>query len=189
MVVGVAGKYCAGKNTVAAILVEHGYREIDVDKLGHQALERSRDRVAERFGTEVLTAEGTVNRRALGRIVFAEDEAREDLEAIVHPEMRTMTSELIAESQGPVVINAAILFSMKLDALCDTVLWVTAPMLHRVLRARSRDALPFMQIVRRMWTQRRLAPQHVRQNVDIHTVRNSGSRARLYARLRSLELV
>jgi dephospho-CoA kinase len=191
MVVGIAGKYCAGKSTVSTLLAEHGYEVIDVDALGHEALERKQAEIIARFGPSILGQDGGIDRRRLGRIVFADAESKAALETIVHPEMKEMTRERLRNIEPhPAAINAAILFEMGLDELCDVVLWVTAPFLKRLLRAAKRDKLPLLQLLSRFRAQRRMGPQSSRENVDIEIVRNSSDNtARLTASLRELELI
>lgn len=189
MVVGVAGKYCAGKSTVTEVLARAGYAVIDVDGLGHEALTRRIDDVRATFGDEYIDSDGVVDRRKLGGLVFRDREAMRNLERIVHPEMVQMVRERLAVASDNVVVNAALLFPMRLDAMCDIALWVRAPLLTRLLRAWRRDRLPITDILRRLWTQRRLSPQPSRCDVDIHTVENRGGLDRLHAQLAELSLL
>ncbi len=181
MVIGVAGKFASGKSRVAKILEERGFLEVDVDRLGHRALEEAREAVAGRFGDEVVRSEdGGVDRRRLGEIVFRDPAALRDLEAIVHPRMVAMAERIIRENPGRnVVLNAAILFPMGLDRLCDAVVWVQAPWPVRLLRAMRRDRLPLPAAVRRIRAQRSLRPQPSSDSVDIYSVKNAGSLRRL----------
>ena len=87
MVVGLTGKYCAGKNEAARVFAERGFRVVDVDRLGHQALEASRDEIAARFGPGVMDPHGGVDRKKLGKLVFGDRKKLRDLEDIVHPLM------------------------------------------------------------------------------------------------------
>ncbi|MFW6223524.1 MAG: dephospho-CoA kinase [Spirochaetota bacterium] len=190
MVVGVAGKYCAGKSTVAGVLADGGYRVIDVDSLGHEALTRRIADVRRTFGDEYIDSDGVVDRRKLGGLVFRDSGAMRDLERIVHPEMVQMVREQLAEAADDrVVVSAALLFPMGLDALCDLALWVRAPLLTRLLRASRRDRLPVVEILRRFRAQRALRPQPSRSDVDIHTVENRGDLERLRGRLIELSLL
>jgi dephospho-CoA kinase len=206
MVVGVAGKYCAGKSTVTGILAAGGYGVIDVDRLGHEALARRVADVRKTFGEAYIDAEGSVDRKKLGSLVFRDRGAMRRLEGIVHPEMVQMVRERLAagtpdDTRNPgatrnsdpatpgTVINAALLFPMGLDALCDMVLWVTAPMLTRLRRARERDGLSVVEILRRFWAQRELDPQPSRSDVDIHSVENRGGIDRLRTQLAELSLL
>ena len=198
IVVGVTGKYCAGKSTVGEILEEHGYVQIEVDRLGHEALLAERDRVADAFGETVLDEKGGVDRRALADVVFSDDAALRRLESIVHPRMVAMTAERVRGIRGGgggadaggsnaaggdapvgVVINAAILFRMRLHPLCDTVLYVTAPFFTIWRRARARDGASLVQVVKRLRSQRDVAPQYSTPDADIHSVENDGDREKL----------
>lgn len=177
MVVGVAGKYCAGKNTVVSILAERGFAVIDVDALGHQALVSARDQVVEAFGSGILGEDGQIDRRRLGSLVFGDAGKRVRLESIVHPAMVAEVERQVGErADDPVAVNAAILFPMGLDRLCDFVLWVTAPLFLRVRRAMERDGLSPRQVLQRMAAQRRLKAQPGRESVDTYTVRNTADR-------------
>ena len=110
---------------------------IDADAVGHAVLERPevRDRLVARFGAGIVASEGLgskVDRRALGRIVFASDEARRDLEAIVHPLMIEEFERTIAEAERgrtatAVVLDAAVLLEAGWDHECDRVVYVDAP--------------------------------------------------------------
>ena len=184
-VVGVTGKYCAGKNAVCAVLKEMGFSIIDVDRLGHAALGETRERIAERFGSSVIGMDGDVDRRALGDLVFGDPEALAVLEAIVHPVMVEEVKNIVAESAAArICINAAILHRMGLHVLCTWIIWVTAPFTVRLRRAMKRDGLTIPQAVRRIVSQRQLSLQSLPHTVDIYTIRNRGSAASLTERVR-----
>lgn len=189
IVVGVTGRYCAGKSTAAEILAEHGYLQIDVDQVGHEALVRERERVADAFGDEVVAPDGSIDRKALGRLVFSDSARLRRLEAIVHPAMVDMTAERVRElresrpvrGEGPpgVVINAAILSRMGLDRLCDVVIHVRAPFCATWRRARRRDGASVWDVVKRLRAQRDVDPQHSSRDAETHSVENDGDRERL----------
>lgn len=199
--IGVTGKYCAGKDTVVEILEQSGFVAIDVDALGHDALESEQERIVAEFGDRIRTTEGSIDRRALGAIVFADKRALAALEAIIHPQMVQATREQIAEirrcpegrsgedgAARGAVINAAILFRMKLDRLCDTVIFVDAPLRLRVQRARRRDGSGLFSTLRRLASQADVDPQYSSSDADIHSVANDGSREGLEAKLRAISL-
>ncbi|MDE0222230.1 MAG: dephospho-CoA kinase [Spirochaetaceae bacterium] len=154
MVVGVAGKLGSGKSSVAGFLADAGWRVIDVDLLGHRALATERDRIVDAFGRGVLDSEGRIDRRRLGPLVFANADARRRLDVIVHPVMVRSVKTLVAADPGPIAIDAALLNPMGLDALCDLVLWVHAPLLLRLYRALVVDRKPRATVLGAMWAQR-----------------------------------
>ena len=128
MRIGLTGGIGTGKSTVGRVLQDCGAVLIDADLVGHRVLERPdiRDQVAEVFGPGVLDEQGAVDRRKLGPLVFADRSRRKALEAIVHPPMIREIDELArkAETDGVVVIEAAILFEAGMGTLVDQV-WVT----------------------------------------------------------------
>ncbi|MEJ5189021.1 MAG: dephospho-CoA kinase, partial [Breznakiellaceae bacterium] len=107
--IGLTGPYCAGKNYVARILEKRGLLVLDVDRLGHRALDQEKERIVHLFGPAILDATGMLNRKELGRIVFGDPEKLRTLEAIVHPRANALTLEWIEQHrEHPLVINAAL---------------------------------------------------------------------------------
>jgi dephospho-CoA kinase len=188
VVLGLAGGYCAGKDAVAGILAEGGFRIIDVDAVGHEILREpeARELVAARFGPGVLAPDGQVDRRRLGRRVFGNRRELAALEAIVHPRMVQRVREELALASGPVVLNAAILFRLGLDRLCGAVLCVRAPWWKRLARARRRDGLGPVRGLRRIASQRGICPKLPGPGVDIYYVDNAGDRNALRERVLGL---
>jgi dephospho-CoA kinase len=152
-VIGLVGGIGAGKSRVAATLARQGAWVLDADAIGHALLDQppARSEVVRRFGAEILApASGpdqprTVDRKALGTIVFGDPSARRDLEAILHPRMRRTFERAIARvarggRHSAVVLDAAVLFEAHWDSLCDRVVFVDAPREQRLARlAASRD--------------------------------------------------
>lgn len=191
-VIGITGKYCAGKDTATAILRELGYQEINVDAVGHEALAMRHDAVVERFGSRIVGEDGEIDRGKLGAIVFREAEQLRELEAIVHPVMVQMVEQRIDELRDRAnpppgaVINAAILFRMGLARLCDLVVFVEASLLTRFRRARQRDGAGLLSVLRRLLSQRDVAPQFSLRDADIHSVKNDGNQEQLRTQLEAL---
>jgi hypothetical protein len=69
-VVGVAGGCCAGKDQVTAWLLQRGWHEINVDRIGHEALAANHTQIVAAFGPTILDERGTIDRRSLGTVVF-----------------------------------------------------------------------------------------------------------------------
>jgi dephospho-CoA kinase len=132
-VVGLLGGIGAGKSQVAADLAGRGAFVLDADAVGHALLRQrpAREQVLRRFGPEVLDADGEVDRRKLGALVFDDPPARRDLEAILHPKMRRTFEKAIARAvrrgeARAIVLDAAILLEVGWDDLCDLVAFVDA---------------------------------------------------------------
>lgn len=163
MLLGLTGGYCAGKNAVAAILEKRGWTCIDVDALGHEAVESARDAIVARFGPGVIGPDGRVDRKAVARIVFADPAALADQEAIVHPAAIRLLDErisaaealaLAADREPRVCVNAALLYRTPHAGRCDAIIEVRAPLLARIRRARLRDNLGVRRTLERIARQR-----------------------------------
>jgi dephospho-CoA kinase len=99
--IGLTGGIASGKSTIARRLKEHGAVHIDADQLSREAVEpgtAALDAIVNRFGRNVLNAEGGLDRAALGAIVFADPVALDALNAIVHPAVRKLSSQRIEDA-------------------------------------------------------------------------------------------
>ena len=121
---GLTGGIASGKSTVAAMFAGLGAKIIDADELGHELLRSGTyvfDEIVSRFGAGVLAANGEIDRRRLGEIVFADPEKRAALNAIVHPAIMARRQELTrlyhAEDPGAVVISdAALIYEAHIES-------------------------------------------------------------------------
>ena len=105
--VGLTGGIASGKSTVSAILRELGVSVIDGDVLAREVVARGTpglDRVVAEFGPSLLTPEGDLDRAAMGRLVFSDEDARRRLEAIVHPLVYERIRELEADAPDDAVV-------------------------------------------------------------------------------------
>jgi len=167
--------YCAGKNHVAAILERRGFAVLDVDKLGHTAIEQKKADIITRFGKDIQNQDGSVNRRRLGEKVFGAENELSALEAIVHPEANRLTVEWIAAHNGQkCVINAALLHKSVVFGQLDGIILVCAPLPVRLIRAKRRDKLPWTSLLRRFLSQKQFIAQYLAENADIYKVENPG---------------
>lgn len=136
--VGLTGNIASGKSTVAQGLERLGADVVDADEVAHEALRPGTPETAairQRFGDAVLAADGSVDRAALGRVVFPDARALSDLEGIVHPGTRRRILERVAKSTAHVaVIEAIKLLEGPLAEHVNAVWVVTAPAEVRVRR-------------------------------------------------------
>lgn len=103
-----------GKSTVSRQLQEHGAVVVDYDLLAREAVKPGSPGLAaivERFGDDVLAADGTLDRPALGSVVFADESARRDLESITHPAVRDLAvQQVLGAGQDAVIVHDIPLF-------------------------------------------------------------------------------
>jgi len=162
-IIGLTGGIAAGKSTVSRRWAEHGAVVVDADQLARQAVAPGSPglaRVAERFGAGVLTADGSLDRPALGSIVFADPQARKDLEGITHPEVWRLAQQAFdaAEAADP---DAVVVYDVPLLAEArgsrplafDAVVVVDAPAAQRVERLVAHRGMPRDEAERRVAAQ------------------------------------
>ncbi|ANS78295.1 Dephospho-CoA kinase [Serinicoccus hydrothermalis] len=145
--VGLSGGIGSGKSTVSARLAELGAVVVDADAVAREVVEPGMpalEQIAERFGPDVLAADGSLDRPALGRVVFANEQARRDLEAITHPQIRRRSAELMdaAPDDAVVVHDIPLLVEMGLAADYALTVIVDVPeeeRLRRLVELRGMD--------------------------------------------------
>jgi dephospho-CoA kinase len=144
-VLGLVGAIGAGKSTVADALARHGGKVVAADPLGHEALEHPdiRARVLDVWGNrDILTLQGTIDRKKLGRIVFPSPVERSRLEHLLHPYIERRIQEEIDKAQVDslakyVVLDAAIMLEAGWDGVCDKLIFVDAPRPVRLARVQG----------------------------------------------------
>lgn len=153
-VLGVTGPIAAGKDAVTDFFVGKGFAEIDVDRIGHQITQQKLPQLQELFGSEILAADGTLDRRRLGRIVFSDPGKLALLNSAVHPEMVAEVVRLIEAASASVAVNCALLYQMGLDRFCTAVVFVTAPEEERIARIVRRNGMSTAEAAQRVKSQK-----------------------------------
>lgn len=186
-IIGLTGPMCAGKNRVGELLAIRGYIVLDTDPVAHQALHAVKDAVLLAFTSEAVKQglcltnnDGSINRRALGTLLFSDPQLLSRHEGIIYPKIDELINEFIREqatkdSCPGIVINAPLLHKSAVLSRCQLVIFVHANLFLRIFRSRRRDKLPFIQIFRRFYAQRNLFSQYFSKGVDILKVNNHGS--------------
>ena len=153
IIVGVTGGIASGKSTVSRLLAEKGAFTINLDEIGHELLKRGSpvmDELLEAFGSDILDASGDVSRQKLGSIVFTDDDARERLNAIMHPPIvqRSQSEARWLAAEDPnrvVVIDIPLLIEGGRQELVDVIVVVTTStenQLQRLLARSIEDSRP-----------------------------------------------
>ena len=158
--VALTGGIGTGKSAVLVALAELGTPVLDADPLAHSVIARGTPGAAAvrmRFGEQVILLDGNVDRRRLGQIVFGDDQARRDLEAIIHPEVyRTIERWMDAQAaRGSVLAVAEIqlLFEIGKDGDFDRILVVACELETQVRRVMRRSKLPESEVRQRVAAQ------------------------------------
>jgi dephospho-CoA kinase len=183
-IIALTGGIGAGKSLVAQYFSELGARVVDADQLSRLAIERGSegfDEVLLRFGESILR-DGDIDRKALAEIVFADASARADLEAIIHPRVRELFNEVVAdlEADETLIYEIPLLVESNAAANFDLVITVEADLEMRKERLRKRGMF-ISEIERRIAAQ---ASREEREAQADHIITNDGDEDAL---LRSVE--
>ena len=184
--IGLTGGIATGKSSAARLLEQHhGLPVLDADLYARQALEPGQpatEAVLERFGPGVVSSGGVVDRRALGAIVFNNQDERRWLEQLVHPIVRQrFEQELVQLDTNPaVVLMIPLLFESGLEALCSETWLVDCDESQQLQRLMARDQLNEAEAQARMDAQWPLARKRPLADVLIS---NRGDAAALNAQL------
>ena len=183
--VGLTGGIASGKSTVSAILAKLGAVVIDADLIAREVVARGTpglEAIVAEFGAGLLTADGDLDRAAMGALVFGDPEARRRLEAIIHPLVHRRSAELEQEAGASAVVvhDIPLLAEVGRAGSFDAVIVVDAPAELQVSRM----------VEDRGWTRQdaesRIAAQATREDrlaIATHVVDNTGTLADLRARV------
>ena len=175
--VGLTGGVASGKSTVAALLAEHGAVVVDADLLAREAVApgtRGLADIVAAFGGEVLSPDGGLDRPAMGAIVFADEQKRRTLEAIIHPLVRARGREL-EEAAGPdalVVHDIPLLVETGQPGRFDAVVVVDVPVEVQVERMTALRGMSAEEAASRVAAQ---ATREQRLAAATHVIDNTGT--------------
>jgi dephospho-CoA kinase len=142
--VALTGGIASGKSTVADMFADLGVAIIDTDVVARKVVQPGQpalDEIRERFGNEVIDSAGNLDRRALRKLVFSDENARLDLEAILHPRIGAETRRQADTAPGPYqIIVVPLLVGSPLLRFVDHVVVVDCDEELQVQRVMARDA-------------------------------------------------
>ncbi len=158
--IGLTGGVGCGKSTVSSYLKELGIPVIDGDKLAREAVTPGSDamkKIRDAFGDDVFTAEGTLDRRKMADLVFADEEKRQKLNAIIHPFIwhRTQEELLKAQESGAevAVLDMPLLLEIGWYLRAESVWVVYVPLEMQIQRVMGRDGFTREEVLSRIGKQ------------------------------------
>ena len=189
-VIGITGPTGAGKTTVLGVLRDMGGMAVDCDAVYHELLRSDasmQNELKARFGGEIFDENGGLRRKELGAIVFGDQAALADLNAITHrhiiAELRRRIARGSAENRPAIALDAIALMESGAGALCDVTIAVTASEEVRVGRIMEREGIGEEYARARITSQK---PSAWFEERCTHTLRNDGDKAALEDRARAL---
>ena len=189
-VFGLTGGIGSGKSTAAALFRERGVPIVDADELAREAVAPGSAGLAEvlaAFGPQIVAGDGSLDRKQLGALVFADAEARQRLNAITHPIVRRLSQErfLALDQQGVTLAgyDVPLLFEVGLDAALRPIVVVTARETTQLERIMARDDISEPAARERIGAQLPLADKQKRADYVLY---NNGTLAALAAQVDAL---
>ena len=172
-VIGLTGGIASGKSTASAYLRELGAAIVDADAISRASTRRGGaafEAVCTAFG-DILGADGEIDRRKLGGIVFADEDARRKLNSIVHPavmaESRAQIENARASGVKMCILDVPLLFETGMEKLCDETWLIYVPREEQIRRMAERDGLDAAAAAARIDSQMPLEEKLKRANVAI----------------------
>jgi dephospho-CoA kinase len=148
-VIGILGGIGSGKSTVSKLFARLGAAVIDADRLAHEVLKQPQtiQQIKQKFGPDVLSADGLVDPQKLSRIVFEDKSHLDFLNQVIHPQVIRKTERLLEfhleeSSSRAVVLDIPLLVEVGWDKRCDWLVFVDCSLenrLHRLSRDRNFD--------------------------------------------------
>ena len=191
LLVGLTGGIATGKSTVSAMFAHLGARVVDADLLAREVVmpgQPAHAQIVKEFGPDVLEADGSVDRKRLGALVFADAQKRKRLEEITHPAIRVRQQRILSvyeeeAFEGIVIWDAALLIEAGGATGMDRVVVVVADPAAELRRLVERDGFSEEEARGRMASQMPLAEK---VKVADYVIDNSGSRAETERRVREV---
>ena len=172
ILVGLTGGVATGKSTVAKMFKQCGAIVIDADELAHEVVKPGKPawrEIVASFGKTVLNQDRSLNRQALGSIVFRNPEKRRQLERIIHPRVAREQARLTKQAartdpKAVVIYDVPLLFEAGIDKRVDRTIVVTANRKTQMARLKKRNGLSQAEAIRRIRSQMPLAKKIQRAN-------------------------
>jgi dephospho-CoA kinase len=186
--VGVTGGIGSGKTTAVQLFEGLGASVVDTDAIAHaltQAGGAAMPTIRERFGARYVQADGSLDRAAMRALVFADPDAKRDLESILHPIIRARSQAAVAAAPGAYVLLVVPLLIEhgNYGGLVDRVLVIDADEAHQIERVRRRSGLDEAQVRAIMATQ---VTRARRLQAADDVIRNDAGEAELAEQVRAL---
>lgn len=140
------GGIACGKSTISAYLKEFGLPVIDADECSRAVVEKGSiglEKLTEIFSNKILENDGTLNRKALGQIVFSDSEQLSLLNSVMEPLIREEISRRLNQENNAdlVVLDAPLLIEQHYDKICDFIMTIDVPKEIQLERLIERDNL------------------------------------------------
>ena len=180
MRLGLTGSIATGKSTIATILLEKGAQLVDADRIARDIVQPGSpllNEIALQFGEQVILPDGTLDRKALGQIIFENEARKKQLNELMHPAIRAEMKRQIAEYEamnpnGLIVVDVPLLYESNLVEWFDAVMLAYVPQRIQIQRLMARDGISEENAKKRVFSQ--IDIEQKKQRADI-VINNSNT--------------
>ena len=188
MIIGITGGIASGKTAVSDYVKKMGYPVIDADELSREIMEPGSpvlNEVRKTFGKAVFHADGSLDRQALGRLVFSDRAARQQLDAITHPAIGRLAQQRFSEHRHDALVFFVVplLYESGMDQYCDSVWLVHVDDALREKRLMARDNIDAAYARQKMASQ---MTEMERLSHRPEVIRNDGNLEQLHKQVQAL---
>lgn len=188
MIIGLTGSFGTGKTFVASIFKSLGARVIDADKAAHITIKKGTTaygKVVKLFGKDILGGRGEVDRKKLGKIVFADKGLLKKLNGIIHPQVIAYIKGEVRKAGDArvLVIDAPLLVEAGLAGLVDKLVVVKCSKTKQVARCEKKFYLKRGEVLKRIASQ---IPLKRKMAMADHVIENSGTKSQTKKQVRKL---
>ena len=177
MVIGVIGGSGCGKTTAVKAAKNCGFKIIDADEIGHEVILKGNEaynNIVEEFGKDILNADGEINRKKLGKIVFSDKEKLIKLNEITHPEI---TKKVLSEIVENTIIDGAVIHTTPIINLCEKIVFIKTDTKKRIGFITSRDGITEDMAIKRIKSQ---PSDYEYEKISDIVIHNDGNEEELY---------
>lgn len=154
LIFGITGGSGSGKTSASSILAEKGVHIIDTDVIAHKVTEKGTEclsELEEYFGSEIISADGTLDRKKLASVAFTDDNKKAQLNRITHKHIKDSVLKDIEKSTADIIaIDGAVIIGSNIEPLCEFIVSVVANREIRLERIKKRDGISDKQAVERL---------------------------------------
>ena len=172
--IALTGGIGTGKSSASALFSLNGFKVIDADKIAHSILKNNGLAIANMFGQEYVI-DGMVDRKNLGKLIFADQESRKKLEAFIHPKIFSaveIESQKLENLRFPYLIDIPLFFERHGVYPIDKTVLIYAPRETQIKRVIERDQLNQDEVIQRINSQ---LPIDEKLNLSTWIIKNSSS--------------
>lgn len=188
MIIGLTGGIATGKSESAKYLKEMGAYIIDADEISHKLTRKGMPalkQLVKHFGKKILNKNGSLNRKKLAEIIFADPKSKLTVEKILHAYIISCINGIVANKyhKHNVIIDAPLLFEVGLDRICDKIIVIWAPYEVQSARLAKRDSLNDEQVAQRIFSQ---MPIEKKAEMADYVIDNTGTKKELAKNVKNL---